>query len=453
MRVLIAGAGTIGNHLASALVREGQDLVLVDPDRDKLDALENQVDCQLVQGNALSPLVLEDIGIRHTDLVVAVTNSDSLNMAICQLASFYGVPRKLARLRMPEFSDPDGPVPPAHFGIDQVISPEGITVDQLEKLVHCPGAREAIDFEHGRVVIRALLVTEESPLVDETLRTVKPQLQAEHLIAAIRRGGQILIPDGNTRLRIGDTVYLVCDPKDLSRIAPAFDPSVRPASKVLIYGAGIAGTMLAGRLREHGLHVVLIDADEQRAQAAAEQLDAKGVAVHCGRVTDLDLLQRVHVETADFFIALSDNDESNLTGALLYRKYGRGRPIVQINQQHYVDIVESIDFDVVVNPRQLAISSILRHLRSRQVLHGFKLMGEDTEVLELRADDESPITLSLIKDLSLPKSVLVLAVVRRREMFIPGGFFQIRGEDRVLVLMPTNKLRVVEALFRKGPSH
>ncbi|MFW5828789.1 MAG: Trk system potassium transporter TrkA [Planctomycetota bacterium] len=453
MRILIAGAGTIGTHLTAALVRDGQDLVLIDPDRDKLDMLENQVDCQLVQGNAISPSVMEDAGIRRTDLVVAVTNSDSLNMAICQLASFYDVPRKLARLRMPEYADEDALVPPSHFGIDQVISPEGITVDHLEKLVLCPGAREAIDFENGRVVIRALLVTEESPLASEPLSAIKPKLQVEYLIAAIRRGSDTLIPDGETRLRIGDTVYLVCAAEDLPRIAPAFDPSVRPAGRVLIYGAGIASTLLSKRLRKRGLNVVLFDADHDRAQAAAEALDAHGVSVHHGRVTDLDLLQRLHVETADFFISLSDNDESNLTGALLYRKYGRGRPIIQINQQHYVDIVESIDFDVVVNPRQLAISSILRHLRSRHVLHGFKLMGEDTEVLELRADTGSPITSDPIKDLKLPRGVLILAVVRRREMFIPGGFFQIQGEDRVLVLINTVRLVAVEGLFRKGQHH
>lgn len=453
MRILIAGAGTIGNHLAAALVREGQDIVLIDPDRSKLDALENNIDGQLVQGSAMSPQTLEDVGIRHTDMVVAVTASDSLNMAICQLADFYRVPRKLARIRSYEFADPEAIVPPAHFAIDQVISPEHITVAYLEKLIRCPGAREAIDFESGRVVIRAFVVTEESQLAGEMLQHIKPKLQVEHLIAAIRRGANTIIPNGQVRLRIGDTVYLVCAPADLPIIAPAFDPSMRAAEKVIIFGAAMPGQILAEQLNRGGITVILIEPDEERAMEAAIRLDPQGIRVHHGRATDLDLLQQVHVETADFFVALSDNDESNLTGALLYRKYGRGRPIVQINQPHYVDIVESIDIDIVINPRQLAISMILRHIRSRHVLSGYKLMGDSTEVLELKADDGAPITKTALMDLQLPKGVLILAVVRHREMFIPGGFFQIHGGDKVLVLTATERLHKVESLFRKGTGH
>jgi trk system potassium uptake protein TrkA len=450
MRVLIVGAGTIGSHLASALAREGLDIVLVDADRARLDALENQVDCQLVEGNAMSPEVMEEAGIRRTDLLVAVTNIDALNMSLCRLAEFYRVPRKLARLRMPEYADPDALVPPGHFGIDHVISPEGITVEHLERLVHCPGAREAIDFEEGRVAVRALLVTEESPLVGDKLMHIKPKLREEHLIAAIRRGNTTITPDGQQTLRVGDTVYLVCAPASLPTLTPAFDPSVRQPHKVIIFGAGIAGVELARRLQRDGIQVTLIEPDQTLALRAAALLDNLGVHVLQGRATDLDLLQRAHVETADFFIALSDNDESNLTGALLYRKYGHGRPIVQINQPHYVDIVESIDFDVVVNPRQLAVSSILRHIRAGHVVSGFKLMGEHIEILELRADTGSAICARALKDLALPKGVLVMAVVRRHQLHIPDGFYRIEADDRVLVLCHAQALPRVEGLFRKA---
>ncbi len=448
MRILIAGAGTIGFHLTSALAREGLDIIIIDPNANRLSRLENNVDCQIITASATSPQVLEDAQIRQVDMVIAVTDSDAINITICQLAAFYGVKRKLARIRSPELSSNTCPVPSSHFGIDHIISPEGLTVDYLTKLVKCPGSREAVDFEDGLVSIRAYLVSEECELAGKNLINIRQHIHGDFLVAAIRRGGRTIIPDGQEVLRIGDTVYLVCAPDLIPQLGPIFDPTIRPAKKIIIFGAGIAGRQLALALNAEKMHVYIIEPDEQLALNAANMLDHHGIQVLHGTASDLDLLQRCHVETADFFIALTDNDESNLTASLLYRKYGSGRPIVQTNQVHYIDILDSIDFDIVINPRLLAVSSILRYVRSGHVVSGFKLIGEDTEILEFHAEPESKITRAAVKDLKLPKSMLIVAVIRNHELHIPNGLFRIMANDRVLIFSAARSTSNLESFFK-----
>lgn len=448
MRILIAGAGTIGYHLAASLAKEDLDVVVVDPNEDRLAGLINTVDCQTIAGSAMSPSQLEDLGIEHVDMLVAVTNDDAINMAICGLAKHYGVPQKLARLRDPELSSGDCPVHLGIFGIDQVISPEGITVNHIQSLISCPGAREAVDFENGRIALRALVVTEESPLAGLSLIEVRGTLSGDYLVSAIRRGAKTIIPDGQTTLRVGDTVYVVAMPDDLSRLATTFDPSAKPAYKVIISGAGIAARQLSRRLIGSGIRVTMIEIEERKALFAAQELDHLGVEVLHGDPLDVDLLLRCHPEATDFFVALTDEDERNLMAALLFRRYSTGRPVVLIQEPQHVDIMASVDLDVVINPRLLAVSEILRHIRSGMVLSVAKLSGEDAEVIELRAAKGSDITRKPLMDLRLPSGLLVVAVVRGEEVLLASGSLHIGPGDHVLLFARTDMVPRAEAMFR-----
>ena len=448
MRLLIAGAGTIGYHLAASLASEELDVVVIDPDEQRLTNLINTVDCQTVAGNAMSPSQLEEIGIERFDLIVAVTNRDAINMIICRLAAHYGVPHKLARLRDPELSDPSCPVPLAHFGVDQVISPEGITVHHIESLIRCPGAREAMDFENGKIALRAFVVTEESSIAGLNLIELRQQLAGEYLVGGIRRGNRTVIPDGSTTLRVGDTVYIVANPNDLSRLATTFDPSAKPAYKVIISGADITGVLLARRLATSGIKVSLIERDERTAQKAAQELDPIGVEVLHGDPLNIELLLRCHPEAADFFVALTGEDELNLMSALLFRKYSTGRPIVMTQQPHHIDILESVDLDVIVNPRLLAVSSILRHIRSGMVLSVAKLGTEDAEVIELRASANCRMSKRPLREMKLPKGILVLGAMRKGELHLASGNFHVQAGDHVLLFVASNLAHKVESLFR-----
>lgn len=447
MRILIAGAGTIGSNLTAALAGEHLDVVLLDPDEHALAQIENSVDCQIVVGSALSPSQLEDVGIRHTDLVLAVTDQDAINMSICQLADFYGVPTKIARLRNPELASPDSTVPSSQFGVDYVISPEGLTVDYIVNLLNCPGAREAVNFEKGKIALRALSVTDECAVAGDTLIGMRQKLQGDYLVTAIRRGNRTIIPNGQEKIRIGDTVYVISAPEMLPELSACFDPHADIPKKVLIFGAGISGILLAKRLRQQHIHVTLIEPNPNLAQKAANELDALDVEVLEGSVLDTDLLSRCHVETMQAFIALSDNDERNLMGALLFRKFGHGLPIVLTNEPDYIDILESIDLDTVINPRLLAVGRMLRYIRSGNVVSVAKLGAEDAEVLEFSTTNKSKIINTPVKELRIPKDSLIAAVMRKSEMFIPGGDFEIKANDRVLMFTRSGNVHKLSQLF------
>lgn len=450
MRILIAGAGTIGTNLAMALVKDGQDVVVVDTDPAKLARIESAADCQTVVGSAISPALMEEAGIRRTDLVVAVTESDPVNMTVCRLAEHYGVPRKVARIRNPEFADPECPVPASQFGIDHVISPEGIAVALIERLVACPGATEAVDFEQGRIVLRALVVTEESPLAGQPLSAIRQNCQGDFVAAAIRRGTRVIVPQGADQLRVGDTVYIVTEPELLEALGRLFDPNRRSARKVVVFGAGVMGTELATRLKRSVKHVVLVEPDATRARVAADHLDARGVEVLHGSALDDDLLARMGVDSVDFFFALTDDDENNLMSALLYRKYAGGTPVVLTNKSHYVDIFELMDLNIVINPRLLAVSAILRYLRGGLVVSVAKLHREEAEVLEFKVEQGSPVAKGALKSVRMPKGTVIAAVVRSQDLVIPRGETRIAAGDRVLVFTDGRSGAQVEALF-KGP--
>ncbi len=432
MRILIVGAGTIGLHLAKSLVSEGQDVVVIDTRQERLDPLENTVDCQVAVGNALSPALLENLGIRRTDLLVAVTESDAVNMAVCRLADFYSVPRKMARLRSPELTDPDSFVPSEHFGIDHIISPERLTVDHIERLIRCPGAIEAMDFEGGRIAVRALVITEDSPIAGETVSHLREMVEGEYLIAAIRRGIRVIIPNGDEAIRLGDTVYVIGSPATAKALAERFNPNQRTARRLIIFGGGVAGIELARRLSGELSRVVLLEPDEARAELAAESVDDHRVQVLLGSALDEELMARAGMENADFYVALSDDDEENFMSALMFRRYSNGTPIVVTSKPDYIEILESVDLDVALNPRNLAVGTLLRHLRGQTVLSVAKLRREDAEIVELQVEQGAALTRGPLADLALPAGLLVAAVLRAGQFSIPGGTTEIRPGDRIL---------------------
>jgi trk system potassium uptake protein TrkA len=449
VRVLIAGAGTIGYNLAVALVAEEHDVVVVDQVEERLNRLENSVDCQLSLGSATSPEHLERCGIRHTDLVIAVTENDAVNTVVCRLADFYRVPEKMARIRDPEVAGVDCVVPSIHLGIDHIISPELLTVEHIVAMIQTPGVREAVDFEGGRVALRALCVSEDSAVAGETLMSVKQGIPGDYLLAAIRRGSRVLIPDGKTNLRIGDTVYAISTRNEVPTVVNAFLGQVRPPRSAVIFGAGVPGTELALRLASFLRRVLLVEPNGRLATQAAERLDhLRNVEVLEGSILDEDLLTRSRIDHSEFYIGISDDDEDNFMGALLYRRYSAGVPLVVVSQPHYLDILESVDLDMVINPRSLATSAILRHLRGGPVLSVAKLRREDAEVIEFQISSSSPITDRPLKELKLPKGLLIAAVVRDRQAYIPDGNFVTRADDRVLVFSDGRSTKTIAELFR-----
>lgn len=353
------------------------------------------------------------------------------------MAKFYKVPQIMARIRDPELADPYSTVPSCTFGIDRIISPERLTVDHIERLINCPGAREAVDFENGRIALRGVVVNEDCPLAGESMQRIKQELlPGEYLLAAIRRGNRVIIPRGDTPLRIGDTAYLIASAKTMAKVIEGFVPGVRPARRVIIAGSGVTGLALARRLGPKLDRVILIEPDEVQAERAAIALDHKGVEVLLGSALDEDLLVRLGPENFDHFIGIGTDDEKNVMGALLFRKNGGGgEPIVMTGQPHYLDVLETLDLELAINPRALAVSEILGHIRGGSILNVAKLQIEDAEVLEIKIDDDSDFCGKQVKNLRPALGHLVAAVLRDRDVHIPDGEFEILSGDKVLIFV------------------
>lgn len=434
MRILIVGAGSIGVNLAASLIGEGHSVVLLDNDAERQARLDGTIDCRLVTGSATSPAVLEEAGIGSCALVVAVTGADEVNMVVCRMAQHYGVPRRLARLRSPDFSAPVPRVPLDHLGIDASFSPEGLAVDLAEKVIATPGSVEAADFADGKLALRGFPVPAGHGLLIGPLEQVGPLLPPQCQVIAIKRGGQVLIPGGHDHLEAGDTAYLLGPPEQVPAMSALFAPGAVAARTVLIFGATIMGVELARRLRRFVPRVVVFGPNPQRARRAAELLDPLGIEVIEGSVLDVDLLRRVGVEQADHLVTLSDDDENNLMAALLYRKHGKGMPLLMTQKNHYAEMFEMLGFPVVIEPRALATGAILRFLRGGTIVALARLHHDDAEMIEARLTAESPLVGRPLAQLRPPGGMRVAAVLGTT-VTVPDRNTVLRAGDRVLVVV------------------
>ncbi|MBA2479715.1 MAG: Trk system potassium transporter TrkA [Planctomycetes bacterium] len=432
MRILVVGSGSIGVKVAGSLVEEGHDVVLLDHSSLRQAQLDGSIDCQLVTGNATSPSVLTDI-LRGCGLVVAVTGSDEVNLVVCRLAQLQGVPTRLARLRNPEFTGPRPAVDPKDLGVDAVFSPEGMAVDLVERVIAAPGAVEAASFADGRLSLLGFPVL--SGAFVGPLSEVGARLPEGCQVVALKRGAQALIPSGADHLAVGDVAYVLGPSAQAGELTRALAPGRTAARTVVIFGARMMGIELAQRLRRTVRRVVMFSPDPTRAQAAAIILDPLGIEVIEGSVLDLDLLRGAGVEDADYLVTLSDDDENNLMAALLCRQRTRATPILMTQKNQYVEIFELLGFPLVIEPRALATSAILRFLRGGPILALARLHHDDIEVIELSLGADSPLVGRPLGQIRPPVGMRVAAVVDQRSAAVATGRTVLTAGQRVVIVV------------------
>lgn len=443
MRILIVGAGVVGSNLASHLSLEGHDIAVIDSRAEIVRRLSERLDIYAVHGDGGSPSVLEQAGIRESPMVIAVTESDTLNMTVCLLAHQRGVDKKIARVRNPEYASLK-----ESFHIDLMINPEELAVELILKLVEVPGTREVADFADGRLLLRAFEVQADSKITGKYLHEVKPLMEnSPILVVGISRGEEFLIPSGKDRFYAGDRILVLLPKGSLPRFLPLLNLDQGPPEKAVLYGAGGLGIAVARRLEGILEKVVVIDPDEERATSASSTLFES--LVLRGTATDLDLLWEADIQTADYFIALSSDDESNVMSSLLAKKHGAKRTIVLTQQPDYVPILDSIGLDIIINPRLITVSAILRHLRRGRILSVVKFHERGGEAIELVAMPHSGAVGRPLKNLKLPKGAIVGAVFHGDDVVIPDGETTIEANQRLIVFALPEAIPKVENLFSR----
>jgi len=447
MRILIVGAGIVGNNLARELSHEGHDIAVVDNCLDRIRPIADTLDVLTVQGNACLPSTLNRAGIADMDMVCAVTEKDEVNLYVCFLASKFNVKHRFARLRSMEFTGEDQVFAPDELYVEQAVNPGEIIIENILKLLETPGAVNVAEFAHGQILLRQFEVPEDAPLAGKKISQTSGVSDLDSiLIVAIVRDGVLFLPRPDDEIRPGDRIYTLVDKDFLPFLLPMLNKTIDQVDKIILYGANQISINLARKLEEITSDVSIIEPDRDKALEAADVLSK--TVVHHGSGTDMDLFNDINMGDADFFMSLSDDDENNILAALLAKKNGAKRALVITNDPEYLPILDSIGMDITINPRLITVSAILKHLRRSRVVSVFKLM-EDAEVIEVVVDEDSNISGKLISGVKFPPDARIGALLRDGEMLLPGEDICIEPGDSVIVVSLSQAVEKIDKLFGK----
>lgn len=449
MRVVIVGAGVVGFHLAAQLSREGHDISIIDSSADLVRSIEEKMDVMAISGDASLPSVLRRAGAHEAELVIAVTDSDTTNLVVSLISKKMGARKCIVRVRSREFSVGTEALTSEDVGADLMINSIDITAQQLERMVRNPGATDVSEFADGDLFLWGFTLSEHSALAGVRLRELKERHgNLEALIVAIQReDGTIVIPTGDDALRPGDNIYVFIRRRDTKKFRELVHPEEENIGKVVIVGAGRIGIELARRLEGRIKSVYLVDADREAAEAASELLSK--TTILCGDAVDPDFAAEYDIMKADYFLALTDDDQTNLMNGLLVKKQSSCRIAVLAQQPQYVEVLQTLGIDVVVNPRLQTVSEILAHIRRGRILHVTRIGETGAEASEYIAAEGCAIVGKPLKSVGMPRGSIMSAIIREGRFEVPGGDSIVEPGDHVVILALPEAVAQVDRLFSK----
>jgi trk system potassium uptake protein TrkA len=429
--ILVIGGGDIGATLCERLAAENKDVVLVESSEERLRQLREVADVQVVHGNGASPRVLRAAGLDDAEMLIAVTDSDAVNLIACLVASQESViPKKIARVRDPDLAA----ALPGIFGDDPLdlnINPEEEAANAIFKTLKAPGAGAVFEFAEGRVQVVAFSVDQPCEAAGVVLSELKAKLGIETNIVAVSRDEELLIPDGSTQILLGDRIYAAGRPDALASLAELLGKKSAPARRVVISGGGGTTYHLAQLLEaDEEVTAKIIEPDGERCKFLVENL--KRSVVLRGQGTDPSLLREENIESADAFLALTPDDEDNILSALFAKRSGAGKVMALVNKSSYVPLVSAIGIDVVVSPNRAAVSAILHFIRKGKVVSVTTVGAEAAEALEIVALETSELVGKPLREANL-KEAIVGAIVRGDDVIIPSGDDVIEAGDHVVI--------------------
>ncbi|MEH6576227.1 MAG: Trk system potassium transporter TrkA [Amphritea sp.] len=454
MKIIILGAGQVGGTLAENLASEANDITIVDTDMSRLRELQDRLDIGTIEGKASHPGVLEQAGAQDADMLIAVTNSDEVNMIACQVAyTLYNIPTKIARVREHDylrhnkaiFTDKSIPV-------DVLISPEELVTKHIRRLIEHPGALQVLDFADGLAQLVAVRAYYGGPLVGREISFLRAHMPAvDTRVAAIFRQGSPIIPKGDTVIEADDEVFFIAAKKDIRAVMSELRRLDRPYKRIIIAGGGNIGARLANTIEDH-FQVKIIERDIRRCNSLAKRLD-NTIVLH-GSASDKELLLEENIEDTDVFCALTNDDEANIMASMLAKRLGARTVMTLINNPAYVDLVQGGVIDIAISPQQTTIGSLLTHVRRGDVAAVHSLRRGAAEALEAVAHGDkrsSKVVGRAIEEIDLPAGTTIGAIVRNDEVLIAHDDVVVENDDHVILfLVDKRKIGEVERLFQVG---
>ncbi|MGC6411666.1 MAG: Trk system potassium transporter TrkA [Candidatus Puniceispirillaceae bacterium] len=437
MKIIVCGAGIVGSAISEHLAHEGNDVTVIDSDAEKIQRITEHADVGAVMGVASHPDVLAQAGLAETDLIIAVTDSDEVNMVACQVAhTIFETPTKISRIRSNAYLSSQAQLLYAsnNIAIDHIISPEREVSRAVGRQLQLPGAFDVKEMAGGRIRLIGVQIEANCAVLATPLRhltTLFPDLSLT--IVAIMRSGALIVPrDGRDMLEEGDRVYFVVDADHVERAMATFGHTEEEAASVVIAGGGNIGQMVAEELVAEGkVTPRIIEINKEQARNLAKQVPASSVI--CGDMLDSDILKEAGVRATGTFVAVSDDDEVNILSALLAKRMGAKHTVALVSMPGFVPLISTLGVDAVINPPQITISSLLEHVR-RGRIHDVHSVSEGAgEVLEAEALATSSIVGKPLRNSRIPKGVAIGAVVRGERVIPARGDTIIEDGDRVIV--------------------
>ena len=444
MKIIIVGAGEVGFQIASRLSLENKDVVVIEKNADALRRILENLDVQTIEGSGSNPAILEQAGIKGADILLALTDSDEVNLVASLFANILSPTTvKLARIRGEEYLMYQNALTQDPYRIDVMINPEVEAVKAVVRLLQVPGAVDVGEFADGRIKVIGVRLDADCSVTGTKLVDLKEKTgNKKILVAAISRNEKLIIPSGDDKILEGDLIYFVSELNELKGALKIFGKRAEPFDRVLLVGGGNLGLRLAKALEGMSIHTKLIEKDPNRCRELAEHLDK--VVVLQGDGSDQGLLQEENIQDMDVVATLTEDEETNILTSLLAKRMGAQKTVTRINKFSYFPLVSAIGLDHIVSSRLAAINSILQYVRRGKVLSAMALKGEEAEALEAVALETSDIVGKPLQQIPFPKGALVVSIIRGDEVIVPTGDSVIVPQDRIIIFATRQAIPHVE---------
>ncbi len=447
MHVIVCGAGEVGVHVCDRLSREGHDVALVDRDAQRITEAEERLDVQTVVGRGTSPSVLEQAGIAHADLFVAVTNDDEANLVSALIAKQADVDTTIVRLQSDALRGAESSRLRKAMGVDHVIDPDLETAQEIYELLRFPGASEIFPMVGGEIMLIGARLPADAPLVGQSLNEVAQRFEPhwDFLIGSITRGGKTTIARQDMTLEADDHLRMISNLRGRSQLMSLLKLETRTPRRVMLLGGGHTARTLAQRLQDRGAFITIVERKAERARELAERLE------HCvvleGEITDPDLLTDEEIGRQDVVIALTGEDDANILACLFAKAAGASETIAVVHRLALLPLVHEAGIDVAISPRTAIANAVLRVVRGGEISAITTFLEGEAEIFELVVKEGSVADGAVVAELPLPKDVLVGAVVRDGNAEIARGRTKLREMDRVIAFAMPQASSVMRRVF------
>ncbi len=459
MNIIICGAGRVGFTIAKQLSEQGHSITVVDPSSEDIQKIDDVLDVKAIVGKATYPTILEKANATETDMIIAVTRNDEINMLICQIAfSIFKIPKKIARIRSQDYLNPKFTrvYNKENLPIDVIISPEIEIAKSIQRKLEAPGALDSVPFADNKIRLLEILIRDSCNLINIKLKDLTkkyPDLDAN--VIGIIREDKFLIPKKEDDIKKNDKIYVIINSSQTSETLEAFGHTEKVSKKILIVGGGNIGFNLAKNIEESldAARVKIVEKDKDRAEFLASELN--NTIVINGNGLDEEVLSEANLEEAETVLALTNDDEDNLMVSVLVEKFAKDekgiedkRTMALVNKPNYSLLQNSLKIDDLIDPRMNTVSSILKHVHKGTIETAYTIMNGEYEVIEAEIIETSQLINKELKNSDLPDEIRIGAVLRESKIIIPRSNFVFQKDDKVVFLAKKESISVVENIFR-----